>query len=273
MSAPTTMSASVALVGVARVAGLVGVHVAAAGVQDALAVDRHDVLRAHAQGHQHVQAGDARRAGAGGGQLHVLDPLADDLQRVVHRGADDDRGAVLVVVEHRDLHPLAQLALDDEALRGLDVLQVDAAEGRLERGDDVDQLVGVALVDLDVEHVDPGELLEQHALAFHHRLAGQRPDVAQPQHRGAVADHRHQVAARGQGAGGVRVVDDRLAGIGHARRVGQRQVALGDHGLGRHHLDLAGRVEAVVLERGLLEVGVGRVLGHLGVAARVDPRF
>jgi hypothetical protein len=66
-------------------------------------------------------------------------------QRVEHRGADDDRGAVLVVVEDRDLHALAQLALDDEALRRLDVFQIDAAEGRLQRGDDVDQLVGVVL--------------------------------------------------------------------------------------------------------------------------------
>src|SRR5690606_32925562 len=108
--------------------------------------------------HQHVQAGDAGRAGAGGGEPDVLDLLAGDLQRVDHRGTDDDRGAVLVVVEHRDLQPFAQLALDDKAVRRLDVLEVDAAEGRLEAGDDVDELVGVLLVDLDVEHVDAGEL-------------------------------------------------------------------------------------------------------------------
>ena len=49
--------------------------------------------------------------------------------------ADDDGGAVLVVVEHRDLHALLELRLDLEALRALDVLQVDAAEGRLQRRD------------------------------------------------------------------------------------------------------------------------------------------
>ena len=58
----------------------------------------------------------------------------------------------------------------------------------------------VALVDLDVEHVDAGELLEQHRLAFHHRLGGERADVAQAQHRGAVGDHADQVAARGVAA-------------------------------------------------------------------------
>ena len=127
------------------------------------------------------------------------------------RRADDDGGAVLVVVEDRDLHALAQLALDVEALRRLDVFEVDAAERRLERGDDVDQLVRVGLVDLDVEHVDAGELLEQHALAFHHRLRRQRADIAQAQHRGAVGDHADQVAARGVAGGVGRVVDDFFA--------------------------------------------------------------
>jgi hypothetical protein len=75
--------------------------------------------------------------------LQFLDVLADHLQAVQDGGADDDRGAVLVVVEDRDLHALAQLALDVEALGRLDVFQVDAAEGRLQRGDDVDQLVRV----------------------------------------------------------------------------------------------------------------------------------
>ena len=252
-----------ALVGVAGVAGLVGVEVRPAGIDHAVAVHREDVLRLHAQGHQHVQAGDARGAGAGGGQRHVFDFLADDLQRVKHGGADDDGSAVLVVVEDRNVHALAQLALDDEALRRLDIFEIDAAEGRFQRGDDVDQLVGVALVDFDIEHVDAGELLEQHALALHHRLAGERPDVAQTQHRGAVGDHRDQVAARGHFAGGVGVGDDGFAGEGHARRVGEGQIALGHQRLGRHDLDLARRILAVVGEGGLLQVVV---VGH-GVRA------
>jgi hypothetical protein len=185
--------------------------------------------------------------------------------------ADDDRGAVLVVVEHRDVHPLAQLALDDEALRRLDVFQVDAAERGLHRGDDVDQLVRVALVELDVEHVDAGELLEQHALAFHHRLAGQRADVAQAEHRGAIGDHRHQVAARGVLAGHPRIRGDRLAGEGHARRVRQGQVALGDHRLGRGDLDLALRFERVIVERGLLQVVFLQVVVAGDIGHRVQP--
>ena len=67
---------------------------------------------------------------------------------------------------------LAALALDVKAFGRLDVFEVDAAERRLERDDHVDQLVGIAFVELDVEAVDARELLEQHRLAFHHRLGG-----------------------------------------------------------------------------------------------------
>ena len=59
-------------------------------------------------------------------------------------------------------------------------------------------LSGSRSFDLDVEAVDAGELLEQHRLAFHHRLGGERADGAQAEHRGAVGDHRDQVGARGE---------------------------------------------------------------------------
>ncbi len=52
--------------------------------------------------------------------------------------------------------------------------------------------------DLDVEHVDAGEFLEQDRLALHHRLGGERADSAQAQHGGAVGDDADQIAARGE---------------------------------------------------------------------------
>ena len=50
-------------------------------------------------------------------------------QRVDQAGGGDDGGAVLVVVEDRDVHQFAQPLLDDEAVGRLDVLEIDAAEG------------------------------------------------------------------------------------------------------------------------------------------------
>src|SRR5262249_28433027 len=149
-----------------------------------------------------------------------------------------------------------QLTLDDEALRRLDVLEVDAAEGRLEARDDVDELVRVALVHLDVEDVDPGELLEEHALAFHHRLRRQWPDRAEPQHRGPVRDDGHEVAAGGQIAGLRRIGGDRVARQRHARGVRQRKVGLVHQALGGGDGDLAWYRKLVIFESNFTELVV-----------------
>ena len=71
-------------------------------------------------------------ADAGDDDPHVLELLADHPQRVGQRGEHDDRGAVLVVVEDGDVEHVAQPALDLEAARRGDVLEVDAA---VDRGD------------------------------------------------------------------------------------------------------------------------------------------
>src|SRR5256885_8301024 len=42
------------------------------------------------------------------------------------------RSTVLIVVEHRNLHRLAQRLLDMEAIGSLDVLEINPSEGRLE---------------------------------------------------------------------------------------------------------------------------------------------
>ena len=216
---------------------------------------------------QQIDAGQRGRTGARRDQLYILELLADNAQPVEHGGGDDDRGAVLVVMEHRNLHALAQPALDLETFRGLDVLQINAAEGRLQAGDDIDQLVHVELVDLDIEHIDAGELLEQHALAFHHRLGGQRPDGAQPQHRRAVGDHTDQVAARGEVIGFLRIIDDGIARHRHAGRIGQPQIAGGRQRLGRGDLYLPRHRIAVIVERGFAEI-VGHI--HPRCLVRLD---
>ncbi len=94
----------------------------------------------------------------------------------------------------------------------LAIFEVDSAERGLEGFDHGAEGVDLLGVDVDVEHVDVGELLEEHALAFHHRLAGQRPDVAQSQHGRAIGDHAHQVAACGvaEGPTGTRFTIARL---------------------------------------------------------------
>src|SRR5690606_1280324 len=157
-------------------------------------------------------------------------------------------------MEDWDFHALAQFGFDLEALWRLDVFQVDAAEGRLQRGDDVDQLLGVPFVDFDVEDIDVGELLEQDALAFHHRLGRQRADRTQPQHGGAVGDDRDQVTAGGNGGGRVRIGDDRFARRRYPGRIGQGQIALVGKRLRRRDLYFSRGIVAVILKRGRAKI-------------------
>jgi hypothetical protein len=202
-------------------------------------VDHHDVLPARAEGDVEARGGDRRRARAAEDDLQLIEVLLDELDGVQQRRARDDRGAVLVVVEDGDVHALAQRVLDREARGCADVLEVDAAEGGLHRRDRLDERVGVVEVELDVEHVDVGEPLEQHALALHHRLRCTGTDVAETQHRGAVGDDADEVALRGVVEHHLGVLGDVQTRRGHARRVRQREVALGVRRLRRRDRQLA----------------------------------
>jgi hypothetical protein len=81
--------------------------------------------------------------------------------------------------------------------------------------------------------------LEQDGLALHHRLGGERPQVAQAEHGRAVADDGDQVALGRVIVGGVGVGMDPLAGDRDPRRIGESQIPLGGQGLGRLNLELA----------------------------------
>ena len=164
----------------------------------------------------------------------------------------DDGGAVLVVVEHGDVEQLLELLLDDEAVRGLDVLEIDAAEGRRQIAHAVDEGVDVLGIDQEVHGVDVGEALEQRALAFHDGLCRQRAEIAEAENGRAVGDDGDEVALVGVVVDARGVLGDRVHGHGDARRVGEREVALGRERLRRRDLELAGLALGVELERFLL---------------------
>ena len=195
-------------------------------VDDSGEIGQPHILALQPQIQQQVDACQGRRTGAADDHFDLRNALADDLQSVEACGADDDGGAMLIVMEHRNFHAAAQFALDDETFRRLDILQIDGAERRFQRRNDFDQLLRIALLDLDIENIDAREFLEQHRLAFHHRLGRERSDGAKPKHRGAVADHPDQIASRGKPKHIERIFDYRLAGGSDSRRIRERQVAL-----------------------------------------------
>ena len=112
--------------------------------------------------------------------LDVLHLAAGQVERVDQPGGGDDRGAVLVVVEDRDVHQLAQPLLDDEAFRRLDVLEVDAAEGGPEIAHAVDELVDVLGVDLEVDASTSAKRLNSTALPSITGLEASAPRLPRP---------------------------------------------------------------------------------------------
>ena len=200
---------------------------------------------------------DARGPDAGDHHLDRLETLVDDLEGVQQRRQHDDRRAVLVVVEHRDVQQLAQPPLDLEAARRRDVLEVDAAEDRRDRLDDQDDLLDVLRVQAERERVDAGELLEQDRLALHHRQRAAGADVAEPEDGAAVGHHGHRVALDRQVPDRVRVVRDRPRDARDARRVRHREIVAGLQRHARADLELAAEVaeEGAVRDRLDLDAG------------------
>ena len=100
-------------------------------------------------------------------------------------------------MEDRDVQPLTQLALEVEAPRGRDVLEVDPTEARRHPRDRVDELVDRAGLEADRDGVHAGEVLEEDRLALHDGHRRERADVPQTEHGRAVGDDGDRVVARG----------------------------------------------------------------------------
>lgn len=130
------------------------------------------------QRYQQVHTGDCCSTRAGNHHTHVRDVFLHHAQAVEDGGSADNCRAVLIVVEYRNIHPLAQFLFNIETFWRFNVFEVDAAEGRFERSDDFNKFVRVEFINFNVKYINPSEFLKQNALAFHHRFACQRANVA-----------------------------------------------------------------------------------------------
>src|SRR5947208_178880 len=154
-------------------------------------------------------------------------------------------------VEQRDGERVAEGLFDVEAVGGADVFEVDPADGRFKQSTEPDHVLRLLRADLEIEHVDIRERLEEDPLALHDRFARQGTDVPEAEHRRPVGDDGHQVAFRRIGVCVPRSGRDLAARLRHPRRIGEGQVSLILEGLGRGDLDLPGATLRVVIQ-GLL---------------------
>ena len=150
---------------------------------------------------------------------------------------------MLVVVEDGDVQRLSQPALDLEAARRGDVLEVDAAEDGRERDDGAHDLVDVLRGEADREGVDAAELLEQHRFSLHDRQSRLGPDVAEPEHRGPIGDDGNRVLLDREGPHLRGIRGDCTRDSGDAGRVRHRQVVTSLEWCAWRDLELASEVK------------------------------
>lgn len=248
-SAPTERFAQRRDRPVGREFALDGVEVGAAGRDYAPAVAHRDLVAARAEREEHPCTGDGGRTGAVDDDLRLVDAFPAQVHRVDERCRGDDRRSVLVVVHDRNVQLLDEPPFDLETFGSFYVFEIDPAEGGGDSLDGGDELLRIGRIDLDVEGVDSGEVLEKHAFALHDRFGGQRADVAQSQYGGSVGNDRHQIALDRIVVRLGRIVGDRQTRRRHAGRVGQREIVLGGVGFRRPDFDFAGASFGVIGER------------------------
>ncbi len=99
----------------------------APAIDDARGIAEDRVFMGHPHGFHQLKARDASRARAIAHELDVLYIAPRQMQRVDEPRNGDDGGAMLVIMENRNIHQLAQTAFNQKAVRSLDVFKIDAA--------------------------------------------------------------------------------------------------------------------------------------------------
>ena len=187
----------------------------------ALRVKHHDVLLLCADGHIQFCTTDGSGSCAVYYYLYLLDILADHLHGVLQSGSADDSGTVLVVVHYGDVESLLQSVLDIEALRRLDVLQVDTAECWGDALHSLAELLGILFGHLDIKHVDTAIYLKQQSFTLHYWLSAQRAYVAESQHSCTVRDYCHQITLVCILIRIIGILLNLQTGVSHSGRVGK----------------------------------------------------
>src|SRR5262249_23557509 len=134
----------------------------------------------HSSLQQHLANRYTRSANTVHDNTDVLDPFINDLKRIEQTGNYNNRCPVLIIMKHRNVQLIRQPALNFEAARRADILQVDAAKNRTHRLDRSNNFLRILRIKADGKSIDACQLLEQHRFPFHDRSCSMRPNVAKP---------------------------------------------------------------------------------------------
>ena len=80
------------------------------------------IFTAQTQFQQHIQAGNPRSTAACGHNLNIFNLFARNQQGVFRSRPHNNRGSVLIIVEHWDVHAFTAQFFNDKTIRRFDIL-------------------------------------------------------------------------------------------------------------------------------------------------------
>ena len=178
-------------------------------------------------GEQKLCDGNARGTGTIYDDAAVLFFLACNTQTVDNAGKYHDGGAVLVVMEDRNVKHFFQAFLNLKAARCGNIFQIDAAvcgSNVLNRGNDLLRVLGV---ETDRHGIDIAEFLKQNAFSLHDRHGGICADIAETENCTSVGNDGDGVGFHGIFVSSLRGFGDYLAGLGNTWRVCDGEIFAG----------------------------------------------
>jgi len=158
-------------------------------------------------------------------------------------------------MENRDGHDLLKFLLDVETIRSFQIFQIDSTKRGSQAFDTVDEIIGIGRINTDIDGLDASKLVEKDGLAFHDRLGGEGAKVTKTEDGSAIGNDSDGVALVGVLVGSFGVLSNLDARDGDTWRVGQRQIFLVIHWLGRLDGVLSWDRGGMVKERLLFFVG------------------
>ena len=197
-----------------------------------------------------------KEPGAAG--THVPDPvdhhtgffniLIHEVEGVDQGRCRNHRGTVDILMEHGNVHGLAEPIVDIKTLGKVDVFKDDAAKRGFQSKDCLNEALGIRDIQLEIEHIDIRQPLEKDDHPFLDRLGRFRPHIAQIRHRRAIGNDSQQVGARGVPKDLRRVFGNGRRGKDRPGQIGKAQLQRRQTRFGGPQFNLSGAITFVVIE-------------------------
>ena len=100
------------------------------------------------------------------------------MQGVDQSRGSDNSGAMLVIMEDRDIHFLAQALFNNKTFRRANIFQINAAKRRTKQTNRIHKFIYFFGIKFQINPVNIGEFLKQNRFTFHNWLRGYSPDIA-----------------------------------------------------------------------------------------------